>query len=274
MMQLNEIAQRIRELREIMGWSVDKAAGATEVSPSDYIAYESGETDLPFTFIHKCAIAFGVELTELLEGRNSARLSSYTVTRKGRGQETAKEEGIEIKNLAPKFRSKIAEPYWVRYEYSPALQNRPIHLTTHGGQEFDLVLSGKLKVQVGEHTEILEEGDSIYYNSSTPHGMIAIDGRDCVFCAVVLPGEEPKEETVSASIASARRTEGLLAEKFVKTEENADGSLKSVRFENTDSFNFGFDVVDAIAAAETNENDKPVEDITIESITFENYHAQ
>ena len=247
MMQLNEIAQRIRELREIMGWSVDKAAGATEVSPTDYIAYESGETDLPFTFIHKCAIAFGVELTELLEGRNSARLSSYTVTRKGRGQETAKEEGIEIKNLAPKFRSKIAEPYWVRYEYSPALQNRPIHLTTHGGQEFDLVLSGKLKVQVGEHTEILEEGDSIYYNSSTPHGMIAIDGRDCVFCAVVLPGEETKEETVSASIASARRTEGLLAEKFVKTEENADGSLKSVRFENTDSFNFGFDVVDAIA---------------------------
>ena len=36
----------------------------------------------------------------------------------------------------------------------------------------------------------------------------------------------------------------------------------------------GLDVVDAIAAAETNENDKPVEDITIESITFENYHAQ
>ena len=36
----------------------------------------------------------------------------------------------------------------------------------------------------------------------------------------------------------------------------------------------GMDVVDAIAAAETNENDKPVEDITIESITFENYHAQ
>ena len=53
MMQLNEIAQRIRELREIMGWSVEKAAGATEVPTSDYIAYESGETDLPFTFIHK-----------------------------------------------------------------------------------------------------------------------------------------------------------------------------------------------------------------------------
>jgi acetyl-CoA synthetase len=35
----------------------------------------------------------------------------------------------------------------------------------HAGQEFDLTLSGRLKVQIGEHTEILSEGDSIYYNS-------------------------------------------------------------------------------------------------------------
>ena len=50
------------------------------------------------------------------------------------------------------------------------------------------MLSGSLKVQIGDHTEILNEGDSIYYNSSTPHGMIAVDGRDCLFVAVVLPG--------------------------------------------------------------------------------------
>jgi acetyl-CoA synthetase len=64
------------------------------------------------------------------------------------------------------FLHKIAEPYWVRYSYSEQQQNKPIHLTTHSGQEFDLIISGKLKVQIGNHTEILEEGDSIYYNSS------------------------------------------------------------------------------------------------------------
>ncbi len=246
MMQLSEIAKRIREMREIMGWTTAIMAEKTEVTTELYEKYESGNIDIPFSFIHKCSLAFDVEMTELLEGR-SANLSSYTVTRKGKGQQTAKEEGIDIKNLAPKFRDKIAEPYYVRYEYSAAQQNKPIHLAKHSGQEFDLVLSGSLKVQIGEHTEILHEGDSIYYDSSTPHGMIAIDGQDCVFCAVVLPGEKTAEKEVGRTIAAAKKSEKLVCEKFLECEEDENGALKKIEFKNTDTFNFGFDVVDEIA---------------------------
>ena len=246
--QLSEVANRIREMREIMGWTAAEMAQKTEVSETQYVEYEQGKVDLPFTFIHKCALAFDVEMTELLEGK-TAKLSSYTVTRKGHGQETAKEDGIEIRNLAPKFKDKMSEPYMVRYEYNPELQNKPIHLTNHSGQEFDLVLEGSLKVQIGEHTEILHEGDSIYYNSSTPHGMIAVDGKDCLFCAVVLSGEDTKEETVRRSIVKARSTEHLVCEKFVKTEEDENGVLKSISFPNQETFNFGFDIVDGIADA-------------------------
>ena len=244
--QLIEIASRIKELREIMGWTTAQMAEKTEVSEEKYIIFESANADIPFSFIHKCAVAFDVEMTELLEGR-TAKLSTYTVTRKGKGQKTAKEDGIDITNLAPKFRDKIAEPYFVRYEYSASQQNKPIHLSTHSGQEFDFILSGSLKVQVGEHTEVLHEGDSIYYNSSVPHGMIAVDGEDCVFCAVVLPGEEVKEETVRKSIASAKNSEKLVCEKFVDTVEDENGCLKDIKFKNTDVFNFGFDIVDGIA---------------------------
>ena len=244
--QLMEIASRIKEMREIMGFSIAEMAEKTEVSEEQYIIFESANADIPFSFIHKCALAFDVELTELLEGR-TARLSTYTVTRKGKGQKTAKEDGIDITNLAPKFRDKIAEPYFVRYEYSASQQNKPIHLSTHSGQEFDFILSGSLKVQVGEHTEILREGDSIYYNSSIPHGMIAIDGEDCVFCAVVLPGEDTKEETVRKSIATAKKSESLVCEKFVETTEDENGALQNIKFKNTDVFNFGFDIVDGIA---------------------------
>ena len=248
MTQLREIAFRIREMREIMGYSEAEMAEKTEVTPEEYRSYENCQTDLPFTFIHKCALAFGIELTDLLEGR-TARLSSYTVTRKGKGQQTAKEDGITISNLAPEFRSKIAEPYWVRYEYSEALQHKPIHLTRHSGQEFDLVLSGSLMVQVGTNKEVLHEGDSIYYNSSTPHGMIAVDGKDCVFCAVVLPGEETQESVVRESLAAARPSTKLLCEKFVSVKESSEGVLESLSFQNTETFNFGFDTVDAIADA-------------------------
>ncbi len=245
--KLLQVAARIREMREISGMSVEEMAKQTEVSAEEYLRYEKGETDFPFSFIHKCSLVFQIGISDLLEGK-SANLSSYTVTRKGQGQETAKEDGITIQNLAPMFRKKIAEPYWVRYEYDPSQQNKPIHLATHSGQEFDLVVSGKLKVQIGNHTEILGEGDSIYYNSSTPHGMIAVDGEDCVFCAVVLPGEDTKEETVRASIVTAKSSEPLVCEKFVETVEDENGALQNISFKNTDTFNFGFDVVDEIAA--------------------------
>lgn len=244
--KLSEVAQRIREMREIFGMSVEDMATKTEVSVKEYTDYESGKLDFPFTFIHKCSLAFGIGITDLLEGQ-SANLSSYTVTRKGKGQETAKEDGIKINNLAPKFRDKIAQPYWVRYEYNAAQQNKPIHLTKHSGQEFDLVLSGRLKVQIGEHVEILDEGDSIYYNSSTPHGMIAVDGNDCVFCAVVMPGEKTEETVVTKSIVSAKASEKLVCEKFVDVVEDENGALKDISFKNTESFNFGFDIVDGIA---------------------------
>ncbi len=244
--QLSEVATRIKELREIMGFSVSQMAEKTDVNEKQYLEYESGKVDIPFTFIHKSALAFGVDMTDLLEG-SSAKLTTYTVTRKGQGKGTAKEDGIDIANLAPKFKDKLAEPYYVKYEYSASQQNKPIHLTTHSGQEFDLVLSGKLKVQVGDHTEVLGEGDSIYYNSSTPHGMIAVDGKDCVFCAVVMSGDNSEETVVRKSVMAAKKSEKLVCEKFVEPTENENGELVNIKFKNTDSFNFGFDIVDGIA---------------------------
>ena len=245
--QLMEVAFRIREMRAICGFSEEEMARRTDTTIMEYSAYEAGRADLPFTFIHKCALAFGIGITDLLEG-HSAHLSSYTVTRRGEGQQTAKEPGIEISNLAPFFRNKLAEPYYVTYDYDESQQHMPIHLTTHSGQEFDIVLSGQLKVQVGEHTEILEEGDSILYNSSTPHGMIAVGGRKCVFCAVVVSGEKTDEKAVRQSIVRARTSEDYVCKSFIQAEEDENGSLRSLSFPNAERFNFAFDCVDAIAA--------------------------
>ena len=64
---LKEIAQRIREMREIVGFSPAQLAERTEISEEQYRIYESGKVDLPFSFLHKCSLAFGLELTELLE---------------------------------------------------------------------------------------------------------------------------------------------------------------------------------------------------------------
>ena len=102
--QLMDIAMRIRGMREILGYSMQKMAEMTEVTEENYRLYETGTVDLPFTFLHKCAKVFGIEITLLLEGR-SAKLSGYTVTRRGKGLVTASEDGITIQDMAPMFRT-------------------------------------------------------------------------------------------------------------------------------------------------------------------------
>ena len=242
---LVDVAARIKELREIEGFSQEEMAAKTALDIETYKRYETGTEDLPFSFLHKCALLFGVEITDLLEGM-SANLSQYTVVRKGKGRITAREPDIEITDLAPRFKDKIAEPYWVTYTYSEEQQNKPIALASHDGQEFDIVMSGKLKVQIGKHTEVLEAGDSIYYNSTVPHGMIAVDGADCVFCAIVMPGE-PVVQEVEQPIAPVKTLKPMIYEDFIEPVEAEDGSLVNISFKNDDKFNFAFDIVDAIA---------------------------
>ena len=247
--QLMDVALRIREMREIVGYTEAEMAEKTEISEELYRSYEGGATDLPFTFMHKCAKVFGVELTDLLEG-HSATLTGYTVTRKGQGLVTASEDGITIRDMAALFRQKLATPYWVTYEYSEELQSQPIHTTTHAGQEFDLVLKGSMRVRVGDHEETLHEGDSIFYKSSTPHGMIAVGGADCVFLAMIMASDKKDH----ALTLPARRTEQpaqpLLCEKFVYGDEDENGVLQQLHYDNTDAYNFAFDTVDAIARRE------------------------
>ncbi len=247
---LMEIAERIREMREIVGYTEAEMAEKTEVSVEQYRSYEQGTVDFPFTFMHKCALAFGVELTDLLEGQ-SAKLSSYTVTRRGMGPVTASEDGITIQNMAAMFRQKLATPYWVTYQYSKELQSQPIHTTTHAGQEFDLVVKGTLRVRVGEHEEVLHEGDSIFYKSSTPHGMIAVDGQDCVFLAMIMASSE-KEQAFAVRTRTLEETpeQQLLCDQFVHGVEKEDGSLERLEFHNEDKFNFAFDIVDGLARRE------------------------
>ena len=247
--QLMDIATRISGMREILGYSMQKMAELTEVKEELYHQYESGLVDLPFTFLHKCSKIFGVEITVLLEGR-SAKLSGYTVTRRGKGLVTASEDGITIQDMAPMFRKKLATPYWVTYQYSAELQNKPIHTTTHAGQEFNLVIKGAMRIKVGDHEEVLREGDSIFYKSSTPHGMIAIDGQDCVFLSMIMASDTTDKPLYIGQSRKGAPEQPLLCHKFVNAQEDENGVLEGISFADTESYNFAFDTVDAIARRE------------------------
>jgi len=250
--KIREMAARIRELREIEGLTPAMMADKTGVTVEEYTRCEAGKSDLNFAFIYRCAQALNVNVTDIIEGY-SPKLKSFTVTRRGQGQQIAQAHGMTYYNLAYAFQNRIAEPLYVRSVYDPAAQQQDIELTSHDGQELDLVLEGQLMVQIGEHREVLGPGDSIYFDSETPHGMIAVGGQDCVFYAIVLnPTGEPIPELAPTKAivdlpADKRDDSGRIYKQFVDVVENENGTPTSITFKNTEHFNFAFDLVDALA---------------------------
>ena len=165
--KIREVAERIRATRESVGLTPEEMAAKAGVSVYEYLAYEGGAKDFSFSFIYKFANACGVEITDLMEGE-SPRIKSFDITRKGEGLPIARRKGLSYLRLAPQFRNKIGEPFLVTIPYVDEKFRVP-HPHTHEGQELDIIISGKLKVRIGDNEEILEEGDSIYYDSSEPH---------------------------------------------------------------------------------------------------------
>lgn len=249
-LRIGEMATRIKELREIEGLSVEEMAKLTDVTAEEYVSCENGRHDLSFAFLYRCALAFNVDVTDIVEG-TSPTLKSYTLTRKGMGQKIDKAHGMIYYNLAGEFKRRVSEPLYVRAIYNEEAQHKDIELTTHKGQECDIVIKGSLMVMIGSHKEILNEGDSIYYDSSTPHGLLAVGGEDCEFYAIVLgsDGESGKipEEFANPSENNPHQPYRRIYHNFIHPKEDERGALQSLSFENEDNFNFAFDIVDELA---------------------------
>ena len=191
--KIQEVAQRIKGLREILDISKEEMAKVTGVSQELYDQCEAGLHDFSFTFLYKCAERFGVDIIEIVTG-DKPKLTFYNIVRKGQGLPINRRAGFSYQHLAHLFQGKLAEPFLVTAPYQEEEQNKPIELSYHDGQEFDYIISGSLKVQMENHTEILHAGDSVYYDSSHGHGMIATGGETCVFLAVILKKQNEAEE--------------------------------------------------------------------------------
>ena len=249
--KIKEMAARIRELREITGLTVEDMAQRTGISVEEYIQCEAGNRNLSIAFLYRCTLSFGVDMGDLLEG-HSPKLRSYALTRKGEGQRIEEAHHMIGYNLAADFRNRIALPLYMELAYREGAEYEDIELVTHEGQECDIVIRGHMRIQIGGRSEILYPGDCIYYDSSTPHGMIAVDGEDCAFYAIVLSNSAAREgeqaaavETITKSVREADNTRRIYHNFIIPTEDET-GKLTKIAFQNEDSFNFAYDVVDAL----------------------------
>lgn len=180
---IKEIGQRLKGLREALDMTKEEFAASCNIPLEEYLKYESGEKDLTISILKGIASRHNVDVSVLMFA-DEPRMSSYFLTRKGKGLAVNRIEAYSYQTLAGGFNNRKAEIFEVTVE--PKDETAEIYQNTHVGQEFNLVLEGRMLLQINGKDLILEEGDSIYFDSGLPHGMKALDGQKVRFIAIVL----------------------------------------------------------------------------------------
>jgi transcriptional regulator with XRE-family HTH domain len=181
--QIKQIAERIKEIREISGISAETLAARIGVDNELYLKYEEGDTDIPVGIIFEIAELFNVELSVMLGGDNP-KLRKFALVRNGKGLKLERRKQYKYENLAYNFIHKKAEPFMVTIDPRPE-DILPV-LYSHPGQEFNYVIKGTMMTIIDGHEIILNEGDSIYFDSGYKHGMKALNNEEAKFLAIVL----------------------------------------------------------------------------------------
>ncbi|WP_462273032.1 helix-turn-helix domain-containing protein [Methanohalophilus sp.] len=179
--KIKEISSRVKELRGLSGISAEEIASSLDIALEEYNKYESGELDIPASILFEIAQLLKVDMTVLLTGVDP-KMHIFTITRKGEGVSVERRKQYQYEGLAPNFIHKKAEPFVVTVEPQSNQESTP---NSHPGQEFDYVLEGSLKVIIHDNEIILNEGDSIYFDSNYNHSMQAVGDKTAKFLAII-----------------------------------------------------------------------------------------
>lgn len=181
--QIKQIAERIKEIREISGVSAESMALKLRITTETYNNYESGTTDIPVGIIFEISEMFNIELSVMLGGDNP-KLRIYGVVRNGKGLKLERRKQYRYESLAYNFIHKKAEPFMVTID--PHDDEVLPEFNSHPGQEFNYVVEGTMMTVIDGHEIILKEGDSIFFNSGYKHAMKALNNEQVRFLAIVL----------------------------------------------------------------------------------------
>lgn len=181
--QIKQIAERLRGLREVLELTAEDIGRDCEISPEEYRLAETGDHDISVSMLQKIARKYGIALDALMFGEEP-KMSSYFLTRAGKGISIERTKAYKYQSLAAGFMNRHADPFIVTVEPKP--DDAPVYYNSHNGQEFNYVLEGRLLLSINGKNLILNEGDSLYFNSKLPHGMKALDGKTVRFLAVIM----------------------------------------------------------------------------------------
>ena len=187
------IGEKIKQMREDQALSLEEFAKKVGVSPSILNEIENHLVSPPLGTLIKIAHALNVGVSDFFGGEGAG----YSLVRKDerkRISRFASKDGVNYgysyESLGFDKKERQMEPFLVTLQKSPMEAKA---LSSHPGEEFIFVLEGQVLVQLGDHSDVLNPGDSIYYDATILHRVSCHEGTAAKILAVLWAPKEKSE---------------------------------------------------------------------------------
>jgi len=181
------VGEKIKLLREDKSISIEQLAQRSSLTIEQIERIENN-IDIPsLAPLIKIARVLGVRLGTLLDDQDE---TGPVICRNQEAKETISfsnnaiqsRRHMEYRSLSKSKADRHMEPFMI--DVAPTKDSDFI-LSSHEGEEFIMVMEGVMEISYGNITYMLEEGDSIYYDSIVPHHVHAFEGQAAKILAVI-----------------------------------------------------------------------------------------
>jgi transcriptional regulator with XRE-family HTH domain len=180
-----EIGRQIKQLRLERGLNLQDLANTTGLTKGYLSKVENSKKAPPVSTLLTLAKALGVNISTIFS--DDENKTTITLVKKSERTTMARDGtafGYSYEPLAHKFPQRHMDPYILTLPIKP----RRRAVFQHKGQELLMALEGTMRFMYGGKEFIVEEGDCVYFDASTPHFGIA-DGSKPVKCLMVVVSE-------------------------------------------------------------------------------------
>ncbi len=181
--EVEEVGTRIKKLREKKGISIEDLANLTGFDKERLENIENGVIKPQLGTVMKLSRALDSALGRLVSGVGD---KLFSITRKEQRKQISRSTSpkgeknlYSYMSLAPEVQGRHMEALIVQLEESPVKE-----VSVHNGEEFIYVLEGTAQLHISGEVFDLDPGDSVYYLSTTPHQIMAKQGKATILAVL------------------------------------------------------------------------------------------
>ncbi|MHB8302227.1 MAG: helix-turn-helix domain-containing protein [Acidobacteriaceae bacterium] len=163
-----KIGERIKRLRLKRSMGLVEMGKHTGLSASFLSQLETGRVVPTLRNLARIAMVFSKDLSYFFEPEPHTLFRVHRKTERVRLPQTGVTDPTYFfESLGYLVPDRTLDPYLA--EFVPLKKNVEVRSHVHVGFEFLYVLTGQMDIRHGAQSHVLEPGDSVYFDASTPH---------------------------------------------------------------------------------------------------------